>query len=273
MLMLVRRFSALSMTRGHGIVRFYVVLDDQLHSVGSLGDWLHRNVSLGVGVLDCVLVRRNISLGQGFHLIGVLLELFLLLFDYALPQSPTSTSGILRGRGCVQRCFYWLPVGTQANLEAFLLPFLPLKADGHPLKPGVLLELFFVLRAEFFQIGNTLLQIGILSREPRPNQGQHYRETNKRAAAGRFLRDQAAIVHKSPLRRLTLLVGSRTGHFYQNARPKPRLNCRRGDHATRLRGSFVQARSNAQLPQAKRTRQPTQLAADDHRLVYVSRDL
>ena len=174
--------------QGHGIVGFYVVLDDQLHSVGSVGNWFYRNVSLGVSDLDCIFVGPNISLGQDLHLIGVLLELFLLLFDNALAQSTASTGGILSGRGRVQRCFHWLPVGAQANLEAFLLPFLPLKADRHPLKPGVLLELFFVLRGRLFQIGNPLPEIGILSREPWPNQGQHYRETNKRAATGRILR-------------------------------------------------------------------------------------
>jgi hypothetical protein len=56
---------------------------------GILRDRTHRDVSLLIGLLQLIIVWRNVLLRQSFHLVRIVLVLFLFLLDNALFQAAT----------------------------------------------------------------------------------------------------------------------------------------------------------------------------------------
>jgi hypothetical protein len=98
-------------------------------------DRTQRDVSLLIGLLQLILVWRNVLLRQSFHLVRIVLVLFLFLLDNALFQAATLRLSVGRR---IERSLLLFAIRPHAHLEVLLLFLFTFQADGDLLGPGIL---------------------------------------------------------------------------------------------------------------------------------------
>src|SRR5208283_1111393 len=145
--------------QGHGISLFQIILNDELYGIGILWDRTQRDVALLIGLLEHVLVWRNILLRQRFHLVGVVCVLFLFLLDN-VPLQPAAA--FLRLGRSIERSLLRFAIRAEAHLNVFLLFLLAFQTNGDLLDPGVFRKGLLVLCHGLLDFRETLLHFGIL---------------------------------------------------------------------------------------------------------------